>query len=399
MSKESNAQADFSKLPTNDLVRVIDGFVAFLCALAGFPHYYLKQLQNWGDKARVLVSGGSVVFSPLVGLISLWAYSGLVFGKMPVIMMVPILAAAIDWLMVSECWDANSKKNGWVLAFRISLACITLFMALYASLLAERPNLVKALAKAEEKQAALDPANKENNDLINKELTEIRRAIVENERLIQSKTTLIAEKTNALMNAEQEGSGSSGVNKLGVKIVGGGECGFNCKSYLAEADALQKTIDEIDTLPARNKSLEQKLSSLKKEQKAILNQFSSDLDSFGAMFTALPYANGGTISQIAIKLFILLILELGAFFLSIFPVSESLKKAYRHHQSDEDHRIDHAHKVSIANIYKVQIEERKQLAANLTPVIVRIPTAPQPTNTQTPLHVVNNESEGESKHG
>jgi hypothetical protein len=394
MSKDSTAQADLNQQPNGFMV-VIDRFVAFLCALAGFPYYYLKQLHNWGDKARVLVSGGSVVFSPMVGLISLWAYSGLVFGKMPVIMMVPILAAAIDWLMVSESWDVNTKRNGWSLAFRISLACITLFMALYASLLAERTNLVNAIAKAEEQQAALDPANKDNNDLINKELTDIRRAIVENERMIQNRAALVSEKANITMNAEMERSGSSGVNKLGVKIVGGGICGTKCKSYLAEAEALQKRIDEIDTLPARNKSLEQRFSSKTKEQKAVLNHFSSDLNSFGTMFKGLAHTDVGTISQIVIKLFILLILELGAFALSIFPVSESLKNAYRHHQSDEKIRIDHAHKVSIANIYKLQIEERKQLGANLIPVTIRIPDAPQPTYTQTPpLHVVRNEEEG-----
>jgi hypothetical protein len=395
MSKDSTAQADLNQ-QTNGFAVLIDWPVAFLCALAGFPYSAFKLIQNRKDKVNVLVRGSAVVISPLVGALSLWAYATVILGNAPFIMVLPLIAFLIDWLNSTSAYDNNgiSRAMWWL---RAGLALISLVIAGYSALLSEQQNLLREQNNHERQLALHDPVISVKNDRIN----ELNKVFAKNELQIHGRTELVLEKTKKTKLADKECSGAAGVDEAtGVKIAGGQLCGKNAKNHRLDATAAQAQIDEIDNiLVPQNELLKQEIATMEKEREELINSKRSDQTSGGSLLQSLQYAKLGVILQVLFRLAILLYLELLALLLAHTPVSQNLRDIVGNVTTDDAQRIRAAHKASTAAILAEQAKTRALFGANLTPVIVRIPTAPQPTHTQTPLHSVKNESEGESKHG
>jgi hypothetical protein len=232
-------------------------------------------------------------------------------------MLLPGIALLIDWRTVASGYGDANINNFWIWVLRIGLACISLFIAGYVSLLGEQENLKKDLARQERQQAIQNPAISEEYKLITKRIEDHQRAIAENQLRIQGRAVLVQEKVLKTKLEDKECNGAAGLDEAtGVNIAGGHRCGGKATNHRLDAAAAQAQIGEIDTLPAKNDQLKLEITDAEKQREALIAPFLSDPGSMGSLIKSAEYADFGVQVQIFGKLIILMILELFALILA-----------------------------------------------------------------------------------
>ena len=113
--------------------------VATLCALACFSYDRFKRIDNWPDKANVLLRGGAVLISSTVCALTLWQYAGAVFGDTAFVIMLPLVMFLMYWLNNASAWGGGISWSMFVA--RVALVLITVIISSHGFLLGEQASL------------------------------------------------------------------------------------------------------------------------------------------------------------------------------------------------------------------------------------------------------------------
>ncbi len=113
---------------------------ATLCALACFPYDRFKRIDNWQDKANVLVRGAAVPIGSTVCTLTLYQYAGAVFDDTAFVMMLPLVMFLIDWLNCDRAWGGGGIRRA-MCVLRVVLVLITVIISGHGFLLGEQTSL------------------------------------------------------------------------------------------------------------------------------------------------------------------------------------------------------------------------------------------------------------------
>jgi hypothetical protein len=380
MNNTSTAQADLNQ-QTNGFAVLIDWPVEFLCTLAGFPYDRFKLIRKGGDRAKVMGRGASVIISLTACLMAVGQNAEALFGHAWVVFLLPLVVIIFDRLIVSNSYGDDIDPQ--IQRCRYALVLISVYITLGSALISEKDNLLKNLFADQTQQAVRSDSTL--HDMVER-INMDRQAIKDNEKALQERSTIENTRIEELRLAEYQ-------------LLRGG-CITKCKTHKANAAAAQARLDGLDALAARNVKLQREIAEREAKFEELLKNHLGDSNSVGTLFKSFfLYPDFGVWFRVLPNTLVLMIFELSALAMAHTKASQNMRAVIDNITSDDALRQRGAHKTSTAEILAEQAKTRALFGANLTPVIVRIPTAPQPTHTQTPLHSVKNESEGESKHG
>lgn len=345
-----------------------------VCLLACFPYGYFSRLKNWSDRSQVVMRGFAVVLSPTVGLMSLLAFAGVVFGTAPYIVFLPVVAGAIDWLVMGSSWERTRRPSGILRVMRVSLVLLSALVALYASLLGERDNLLQQLRAHEREEALRDPEIAHRATLFGAEIRTLQAQVVENQRLLlQERPALVAKYVTAVRLAEKEARGETGYDtETQTYIRGGGICGPRCQNHKSDARAIQHRIDELDRLPEANAALQQRITEVERARDGLIAARAGDTESMGSLFRAATHADVGTIVQLVAKIFALVVLELAALGLATLKPSDNLLLAKRLEREEDELSMRNHSKFRRAAIMDAHDRARGNAGASQVPVTVAL---------------------------
>jgi hypothetical protein len=113
---------------------------ATLCTLACFPYDRFKRIDNWPDKANVLVRGAAVPIGSTVCALTLYQYAGAVFDDTAFVMMLPLVMFLIDRLNCGSAWGGDGISRA-MYVLRVVLVLITVIISVHGFLLGEQTGL------------------------------------------------------------------------------------------------------------------------------------------------------------------------------------------------------------------------------------------------------------------
>jgi len=351
---------------------------ATLCFLASFPLDKFQELKHPGDRLRICLRGAAVVLSPSVFFLALLHNKDVLLGNGGAYLLcLPVTVLFFDWLLTSM-YSRDERGGRALLLARSGLIGFSLFLAAVSGLVVEQKNLVgnlhrqedaKTMQTVEWQQLAAQRAQNE-------------ATILANERRIAETPVLRADLAEKRRLEKLECEGAAGFDvKSGVTIKGG-RCGQLAATHRANAEALQKQIDDLATLEQTTATLRTTRTILDERAQKLLEEAHSDTASVGTLMRAV--ANGavdlGVGIRVAGTMMVIGLMEACALLMSGTSVSPTTLTAIGDIRKEDEGRLANANAQALAEIGAKRRALREAAARDLPPVVL---SAGRPT-----LHVV-----------
>lgn len=362
------------------LERFSDLFWRIICLIASYPSpKYLKILGNDCHKGRVVASACCVVLSSSVFAWSVHNNFTLAFGEKFLAFgyVLVVVALILDWLIMSGCWSKADKgtrtlsKFFCALLIRALLICISLVIAVVTGVLSQKNNSQKALSEYEINVALQVPEFKVQYDFYSQQIEGYQASLLGNEKRIKERPVYVQEM--AIKNRcarKEESPGQARFDEECGHIKGGGICGVRCEELKNEAAALKMQVEELDSIPASNLVLEEKIRIAAEKQQQLLETKLSDPNSIGSLLAGALKADVSTQLMIFGVLIFVVILEMSAFIIAHFPVHENLLDAVTHQATNDKLELGYANKLNQALIHSKHAINRAKVGDNFPPVTV-----------------------------
>jgi hypothetical protein len=323
------------------LARSGEGLVRALCVLASFPFEAYQTLQDGRARTAIRTRGWAVLIGPLFSFMALLTCAPEILPRMPYMLLLPFVAFAIDQYITSESYAGHTTRA--LSLGRIALAIISVAMALVAGLLAEQTKLIKSTRDAETR--AIESGSSSASSRFRqyeRQASEVAAAIAANDaRLLRERPAVVARRETPRQLWQKECYGSAGIDtQTGVQVIGG-RCGRRAAGYKADAEAMERSLAELDQVRTDNERLNKELAEARRQQDAILERHLSSDHGLGVLLDAfMHHADWGTRIWILLRIFTIGLVELMAWWLSKGAAPANVLKALRDLEERDERRLE-----------------------------------------------------------
>jgi len=342
-----------------------------ICCLAAFPYEAFKNISSPVARVRVTAHGITIVISTVTLTFALHRTGTSLVGPILALYAIPVVTSCYDRVLYTLCYQ-RQRRSGWLIAGRMLILLISMFLAFFASISSESENLLKNLHKAEDAQTM---ATNEEAKELNQRLNALEKKITE----YTNKTISInevKEKINKSYRLEKkEIDGERGYDmESETNIIGGGN-GPKARGHKIDAESGEKELKLIEEIKDKTlPDLEKQVKTLKEDIENHLQKYRSP-PGIGTLVRALKEADAGILVKI-IGIFIFILVAEGApLFLSSIPVSDRLHQAVTNMEDEDRRRLAASHEKEIANIERMRFLARAEIADTIAPIEVTLTTA------------------------
>ena len=253
---------------------------------------------------------------------------------------------------------------------RLLIAFFSIALALIAGISANKDELIKSIHNFEDKKTI---QSKQARDLITRK-DEVIKKIAENNKELNNYSNLEKQKDYYLRLADMECHGRSGYDEVsGKRIIGGGICGANARTYRINAKHVNKEIERLDRIKEENKKLNSQINALEQEYDQLFIDRRSPINSSSALYqAATKHADFSTIFLIVFTILIIGTIELFAFFISLMPIQNSIKDVIKRNEAEDERRVNLESKKSKAQFDREYEKNRHENGKNLDPLKINI---------------------------